>query len=57
VAWQILGIPTSQIEMEQIFSIARILIALKNCQLQINHLNQMIFANKNWAINPRVGCF
>ncbi len=37
--------------------IARILIALERCQLQTNHLNQMIFVNKNWLVDPRVGCF
>jgi hypothetical protein len=32
--------------MEQIFSIARILIALKSCQLQTNHLNQICLSTK-----------
>jgi hypothetical protein len=41
--------------MERILSIVKIPNTLHKCQLQIDHLDQMIFANKNWLLNPRVG--
>ncbi len=45
LAQQIIGIPTSQIETEWIFLIVGILVALKKCQLQTNHLDQ----SKGWV--------
>jgi hypothetical protein len=42
------GIPTSQIEIEWIFSIVGILMALCKCHLQIGNLDKLVFVNKNW---------
>jgi hypothetical protein len=33
LAWQIFGIPTSKIEIDKIFSIAKIFMAFQRCQL------------------------
>ncbi len=41
---QIFGILASQIEIEGIFAIIR-------------NLDKLIFVNKNWPYDPRVGCF
>jgi hypothetical protein len=43
--------------MERFFPIVRVLSALHRCQLQTNHLDQMIFVNKNWPFDLRIGCF
>jgi hypothetical protein len=50
------GIPTSQIETEIIFSIARVLTTLNRRWLQIDNLEKLFFVHKNWPSNPRVGC-
>jgi hypothetical protein len=46
-----------QIEIERIFSLAKILMNLKICRLQIGNLDKLIFTRKNWPNDPRVGCF
>jgi hypothetical protein len=51
----ILGIPTSKIKTKNIFSIARILISLYRCHFQINNIEKIIFATKNWPIDSHVG--
>jgi hypothetical protein len=56
LAKQILGIPASQIETERIVSISGLLITLKRCQLQIDNLDKLIFAHKNWPFDLHVGC-
>ncbi len=45
---QILGIPSSQIEIEWMFSLARVLIALRWCHLQVENMDQIITMGKNW---------
>ncbi len=45
----------SQIEIERIFSFTRILTNLKKCRLQIENLEKLIFINKNWPNDPRIG--
>jgi hypothetical protein len=52
---QILGILGFQIEREKIFSLFRILISFKKC-LQWDNLDKLIFVNKNWSNDLRVGC-
>jgi hypothetical protein len=47
LAWQILGVVGSQIEIERIFSLARILTNHKRCRLQIENLEKLIFVHKN----------
>jgi len=51
---QILGISISQIEIERIFSILGVFIALRRCQLQTNNMYKFIFVHKNWPSNPFV---
>jgi hypothetical protein len=51
-----LSISTNQIEIKMISSIVEIFISLCKCHLQIDNLNKLIFVNKNWSIDPHVGC-
>jgi len=53
---QILKIVRSQIETKSIFSLARILTSLKRCCLQLKNLDKLIFVNKNWPNDPKIGC-
>jgi hypothetical protein len=55
-ARQILGIVGSQIEIERIFSLTRILTSLKKCRLQSENLDKLIFVNKNWLNDPKINC-
>ncbi len=52
----ILQILASFIEIEIIFSIVGILTTLRNCWLQIDNLDKLIFVHENWPSNPHVGC-
>jgi hypothetical protein len=57
LARQILGIVSSQIEIEHIFSLAGILANLKRCHLQSKNLDEkLIFVSQNWPNDPRLGC-
>jgi hypothetical protein len=51
-----LDILIGQIEIERIFFIVGILIALCKCYFQTKNLDKLIFVNKNWPSNPHVGC-
>jgi hypothetical protein len=51
-----LEIVGSQIETKRIFSLARILTNLRRCHLQTNFLEKLIFVNKNWPNDLRIGC-
>jgi hypothetical protein len=55
LAWQILGIVESQIETKRIFSLVGILTNLKRYKLQSKNLKNLIFVNKNWPSDPRIG--
>jgi hypothetical protein len=55
-ARKILGIVGPQIETKRIFSLARILTSLKKCHFQSENLDKLIFVNKNWPADPRIGC-
>jgi hypothetical protein len=44
---QILGIIGSQIEIEIIFSLPRILTSIRKCHLQLENLDKLIFVSKN----------
>jgi hypothetical protein len=50
------GIPTSQMEIKRFFSTTRLLSALWRCCLQIEHLDGLIFVNKNWPFYSCIGC-
>jgi hypothetical protein len=47
LAEQILGVVGSKIEIEVIFSLAKILTNLRRCRLQTENLEKLIFVNKN----------
>ncbi len=53
---QILGMVGSQIEIEIIFSLPRILTSLRTCHLQLENFDKLIFVNKIWPTDPRIGC-
>jgi len=53
---QILRIVGSQIEIEKIFCLVRILTSFRRCCLQPKNLDKLIFVNKNWFNDPRIGC-
>jgi hypothetical protein len=53
---QILRIVGSEIFIERIFSLARILIHLKKCHLQSENLENLFFVNKNWSNDCKVDC-
>ncbi len=55
-ARQILRIVGSQIETKRIFSLVGILINLRRYCLQLKNLNKLIFVNKNWPNDPKIGC-
>jgi hypothetical protein len=55
LAHQIFCIIGSQIETKIFLSLARILTNLKRCHLQSDNLDKIIFVNKNWPSDPRVG--
>jgi hypothetical protein len=56
LARHILGIVGSQIKTKRIFSLAIILINLRKCCLQTKKFKKLIFVNKNWPNDLRIGC-
>jgi hypothetical protein len=56
LARQILSIVESQIETKRLLSLIDILTNLKRYHLQMNNLKKLIFVNKYWPNDPRVGC-
>jgi hypothetical protein len=44
-----------KLKQKEFFSFARILTNLKKCRLQIENLEKLIFINKNWPNDPRIG--
>jgi hypothetical protein len=48
----ILGISTSQIEIEKVFSIVGMFITIHKRWLQTKNLDKLIFVNKNWPHDP-----
>ncbi len=56
VAWQILGIPKSQIEIEILFNIVGMLTSLWHCKLGVKNLNKLVMIMKNWSTDARVNC-
>jgi hypothetical protein len=51
-AKQILKVVGFQIEIERIFSLARILTGFKRCRLQLENFDKLIFVSKNWPNDP-----
>ncbi len=47
----------SQIEIENFFSLVKILKNLRRCTLQTYILDKLIFLIKNWPNDPKVGCY
>ncbi len=56
LAWQILGITRSQIETEQILSVASVLTGLWQCHLGVENLDKLIIIYKNWPSNAQLHC-
>jgi hypothetical protein len=52
---KILGIVSSQIEIEIIFSLVGVSIDLRRCCLQSNNFEKLIFIRKNWHNYTKVG--
>lgn len=52
----ILGISTSQIEIEKVFFIVEMFITIRRCWLQTKNLDNLICVNKNWPHDPYVRC-
>jgi len=50
-----LGVVGFQIEMNFFFSLVGILTNLRRCRLQIENLKKLIFVDKNWPNDPRIG--
>jgi hypothetical protein len=46
----------SQIETKRFFSLIGIFINIMRCRLQIKILEKLIFVNKNWPNDTRIGC-
>jgi hypothetical protein len=55
-ARQILTIVGFQIETKRIFSLVGILTSFRRCCLQLIFLDKLIFVNKNWPNDRRIGC-
>jgi len=56
VSCKILGIPGSQIEIEWVFNLARVLIALRCCRLQVENMDWIIIVVKNWLDDLHANC-
>jgi hypothetical protein len=55
LAQQILGIVESQIETGRIFPLDGIFTNLRRCRLQTENLEKLVFVNKNWPNDTKVG--
>ncbi len=51
-----IGFLVHQIETKRIFSLVGILINLRRYRIQLENLEKLIFVNKNWPNDYRVGC-
>ncbi len=51
-----MGVIGSQIETKRIFSLLGILTNLRRCHLQTENLEKLIFVNKYWPNDLRIGC-
>jgi hypothetical protein len=49
VAWKIFGIHVSQIEIEYVFLIVRMLTTLWCCRLEVDNFNKFVIIMKNWC--------
>lgn len=56
LAKQILGIPSSQIKIEQVFNLARVLTTLRCRRLQVENTDRIITVVKNWLDDPHANC-
>jgi len=56
VAQQEMGIVGSQIEIERIFSMAKVITSLKRCWLRIENLDKLVLIMKNWLDDLKFGC-
>ncbi len=56
LACQIFGVVGFQIETKRFFSLVGIFTNLRGCHLQTENLEKLIFVNKNWRNDARIGC-
>jgi len=56
VSRQVMGIVGSQIEIERIFSMVRVITSLKRCWLGIENLDKLVLIMKNWLHDPIFRC-
>jgi hypothetical protein len=56
LAKQILGIQGSQIEIERVFSLVGVLIALISCRLQVENMDWIITVVRSWLDDPCHSC-
>jgi hypothetical protein len=56
LAKQILAILGSEIAIERIFSVSRVLISLCRCRLGLTNLDALVMIYKNWPKDAQVGC-
>jgi hypothetical protein len=56
LAEQILGVIGFQIETKRIFSLFGILINFRRCRWLTENLEKVIFVNKNWPNDLKIGC-
>ncbi len=52
----IMGIPSSQIETKWVFSLVRVLKALRCSYLQVENMDRIIIVVKNWSNDLRANC-
>ncbi len=56
VSRQVMGIVHSQIEIERIFILVRVITSLKPCWLGFENLDKLVLIMKNWPNDPGFGC-
>ncbi len=56
LAKQILAIPGSQIIIELVFNLARVLTTLRCYRLQVENMDRIITVVKNWLDDPHANC-
>jgi hypothetical protein len=56
LAKQIFGIRSSQIEIEKMFNLAKVLMSLQQHRLQMENLDKIITIVKNWFDYPHANC-
>jgi hypothetical protein len=56
LARQMLGIVNSQIETNNLFFLVGFVTKSRRCHLHLNNFERLIFVNRNWPNDVKVGC-